>query len=126
MIENEVCSLENAKKLAELGVVRESLFFWELNKANKYFPGRVTFGDPSVDNSWSIPYPAYTVAELGRMLPDVIRGYKQLTIRKFGEEFEISYPHNVGFLNESLKESMSIMLIWLIKNKHVDVKELNR
>ena len=124
-IEDQVCSLENAKKLAELGVVRESLFFWELNKANKYFPGRVTFGDPSVDNSWSIPYPAYTVAELGRMLP---RAYTmqnpylpKLWICKSCFDWDW---HTENEDNEA--DARAKMLIYLLEKGHIDVKELNR
>ncbi len=62
-LKNQVCSLELSKKLKELGVEQESLFYWVEN-----YPG-----------VWNIRYErekvyhtfvsAFTVAELGERLP---------------------------------------------------------
>jgi hypothetical protein len=66
-IEHQVCSLELAKKLKELGVRQEGQCFWfddGITPHVLYFPA---------DPNQHIPdgfYAAYTVAELGVMLPD--------------------------------------------------------
>lgn len=63
-LENQVVSLELAKKLKDLGFKQKSLFYWAELK-----------GDSKVvyDNTGMSPYTywtsAYTVAELGEMLP---------------------------------------------------------
>ncbi len=65
-VEDQVCSLELAKRLKELGTKQESLFYWNvqgtLEYAQKDFIGYTT------DIS------AFTVAELGEMLPAEIGG----------------------------------------------------
>ena len=62
-LKDQVCSLELAKKLKKLGVEQESLFNWVNEK--------LTFEQPSKEfkvasTSW---YSAFTVAELGELLP---------------------------------------------------------
>jgi hypothetical protein len=87
-LENQVCSLELSKKLKELGVKQESLFYWcgkelygktMLNfyiETNDYLFGcGATSGEPDIvperimkeDNEEIIS--AFSVAELGEMLP---------------------------------------------------------
>jgi hypothetical protein len=73
-LEKQVCSLDLAKRLKELGVKQESLFYWEglqvdvekmrwrINKANK--------------NHNSAKYSAFTIAELGEMLPDQVSSWR--------------------------------------------------
>lgn len=122
-IEKQVCSLENSKRLKELGVVRESLFFWELNKANKYFKGKVTFGDPSLENSWAIPFPAYTVAELGEMLPE---GLIVFSSGSNGWEVEFwvqDCEHEV--VDKSEADARALMLIWLLETGRITKDEVN-
>lgn len=60
-LENQVVSLELAKKLKELGVKQESLFYWWNNQIYFYpYLDQTEIGD-------SIS--AFTVAELGILLP---------------------------------------------------------
>lgn len=65
-LENQVCSLENAKRLKELGLFIPSLFYWD-------YYGRTT--DPVIKPVEKLLYdtryeqiPAYTVAELGEII----------------------------------------------------------
>lgn len=79
-LEQQVVSLELAKKLKELGVPRESYFYWvnqydrklgwtgfiiqkSCNKALLCDKGDELFGEPII-------YSAFTVAELGILLPE--------------------------------------------------------
>lgn len=71
-LEQQVCSLELAKKLKELGVKQESLFYW----IESYDPEDANNGGWSVirlmkPNKYN--YSAFTVAELGEMLPKAIK-----------------------------------------------------
>ena len=72
---DQVVSLELSKKLRELGVKQESLFYWQYsmtlppNKNGEFQNWYVNYGDTSVSND---ALPAYTVAELGAMLPFTI------------------------------------------------------
>src|SRR5690348_16233353 len=68
-IENQVCSLELAKRLKELSVKQESIFMWFTHPK----PADLTWGrDCTVSTLSSISehhISAFTVAELGEMLP---------------------------------------------------------
>lgn len=102
-LEDQVCSLELAKRLKYLGVKQESFFFWTeiegkkfLNSAHGYtcqvskeFKGRI-----SKENDTS----AFTVAELGDMLPTNIpdcpvtgKDYGCLKMLKAQEGFILGY-----------------------------------
>lgn len=73
-LEDQVCSLELAKKLKELGVEQKSIFVWEYYNdtcyAVKFFPFAIVINDFTQAELYS----AFTVAELGEMLPECIKG----------------------------------------------------
>lgn len=74
-LEQQVCSLELAKKLKELGVKQESLFWWGMYKQSNQFYGdfKVCTELHTADKvNYSFEYSAFTVAELGEMLPATI------------------------------------------------------
>lgn len=70
-LEQQVCSLELAKKLKELGVKQESLFMWAPSK-NGYGMEIRLKRKISFERSEFV-YSAYTVAELGEMLPQILK-----------------------------------------------------
>jgi hypothetical protein len=73
-LEDQVCSLELAKRLKELGVKQESYFYWECDR-NKKYPPNVAIG--KYDESRVYQYfSAFTVAELGEMLPRLSSSYR--------------------------------------------------
>lgn len=61
-LEDQVVSLELSKRLKELGVKQESLFYWNEK-------GSVEFADPETFVGYTTDVSAFTVAELGEMLP---------------------------------------------------------
>ena len=139
-IEDQVVSLTLAKKLGELGVKVESCFTWVEDTSIPLQTLNTTEYIGIEDSLWvgAEIYPAYTVAELGEMLPDAIR-YKgkamYLAIEKSGPDWYVKYesacidglPLNAGFTeSESEADARAPMLIWLIKNKHVDVEEVTK
>lgn len=101
-LEQQVTSLELSKRLKELGVKQESLFYWHnysltaygwskwnFNKNDWYITDESYIKEINDSNGYtsSIPkeaeeYSAYTVAELGEMLPSYFashnRGFKDM------------------------------------------------
>ena len=79
-IEYQVCSLELAKKLKELGVKQESLFWWFESKDKKE---TLLCFDAKLPNEYIYDfeknYSAYTCSELGEMLPDAVASYRYRT-----------------------------------------------
>jgi len=69
-LEDQVCSLELAKKLYDLGFEHESHFWW----AESHLTFRVT--STPMNRNWinQKRYAAFTVAELGEILPAVVNG----------------------------------------------------
>ena len=75
-LENQVCSLELAKELKELGAEQDSLFYWWMDEIKIFksfeFPPsgkEIHFTDGTWTNSLTNVFSDYTVAELGEMLP---------------------------------------------------------
>ncbi len=68
-LEDQVCSLELAKRLKELKVKQESLFYYN-SKTMKLQKGFTSHADEKGLCRWSIS--AFSVAELGEMLPPYI------------------------------------------------------
>lgn len=96
-LEKQVCSLALAKKLKELGVKQDSLFWW--HPIPKILPDS---GGTVVSNGYDISYAetgrffgsgakisAFTVAELGEMLPQFI--IKKGRNEARGEDWEQNY-----------------------------------
>jgi len=110
-LKDQVCSLELAKKLKELGVKQESLWYW--------YPG--IKGKEEVAEYWNLhcieeemyaqienQVSAFTVAELGEMLKDADWKFPQWD----GEYWRCYYPEDI-YATEANARTM--MLIWLIE-----------
>lgn len=121
-LEEQVTNLELAKKLKELGVKQDSLFYWvKLGK-------RITGND---NNEWSIDYKeseylwqafisAFTVAELGEMLPGIYHPYKENN-NKWHWVREKEQLNKVGHeLTEA--DARAAMLIYLLENKLISLR----
>lgn len=70
-LESQVCSLDLAKRLKALGVKQESLFYYMNHLSNKDWSNQVRYPDGSDPRYWDFEskISAFTVAELGKMLP---------------------------------------------------------
>jgi hypothetical protein len=131
-LQNQVCSLESAKKLKELGVKQESLFYWqhltdfsiskgmdfkpELNYKKQGYAGASIWEETS----------AFTVAELGEMLP---KDYCLSGKTEYGEPFRAFWCglENISwFWDETEAEARALMLICLLENKLITAEEINK
>ncbi len=136
-LENQVTSLEISKKLKELDVKQESYFYWidivgyENRKVHlgQYPKGWIDKGG-TLDSYWgSDDYvSAFTVAELGEMLPDKLHEdwWLMFSFDKGGRKYDVSYVrwNNEGGLNTQWQErgdteadARGKMLIYLLENK---------
>lgn len=131
-LENQVVSLELAKKLKELGVKQESLYFWFDLKEELY---------PRCCKGWVYKkehmISAFTVAELGEMLPFAIvqdgtiykpecyipEGYTDGDGTKISNKFGVTYVNH--YMGQTLMyceanteaDARAKMLCYLLENK---------
>ena len=120
-IEEQVTSLELSKRLKELGVKQESLFWW-LN-TGKIFDGEdypdawsAHFDEEETENEQAIS--AFTAVELGKMIPRNYGSSLLIELRKNGWLFRVP-----GFevLDKSEANARAKLLIFLIENQHIKV-----
>ena len=94
-LEDQVCSLELAKKLKELGVKQDSFWYWYAFDGMKWNLGEYDYLQEmqSVysEEDYETVTSAFTVAELGEMLPSKIEGWFEL------KEMKIEGAFNDGF-----------------------------
>lgn len=123
-LEDQVCALEYAKRLAELGVNKMSYFEWlKAPHKNDYDAWEVKPIYPKQVQNLGLP--AYSVAELGVMLPQFIDFksddfktddlFVHLTILKDGDKFTVVYLANeISFTDNNEANARAKMLIYLL------------
>ena len=125
-LKKQVCSLELAKRIKELGVKQDSLCF--------YLDYEDIRGVRLVVDEWQDAkeyktYSAYTVAELGEMLPDYLtlnHNILQLDILKIETDWVINYrigcakAASIGIRANTEADARAKMLIYLIENKLIN------
>lgn len=129
-LENQVCSLELAKQLKELGVKQESYAWWSeiLSTENGWYWRVLTGGGQGKDYC-----SAFTVAELGEILPSetLLTGrrnghWRIMSWGAFSEvedrRFDDIKPS--AFESNTEADARAKMLIYFIKNKFVDAAAL--
>lgn len=136
-LEQQVVSLELSKKLKELGVPQDSLFYWwatdiEIDgltwwEVGAKEPKRGKAVRRLEDRQ---PVSAFSVAELGEMLPNKIGdGYWIITGKDKDGWFcaynkpqggKANYIHLVS--EETEADARAKMLIWLVENRYLDFK----
>ena len=121
-LENQVVSLDLAKRLKELGVKQENEFYWRETKANfvKELGGTVLL-DKSylpLTSKRYLAFSAFTVAELGEMLGGVNEDY---ILTAYGKVFNVPDTKFItGYgLYQCLTEPniLAKMLIYLLENE---------
>ncbi len=138
-IEEQTCSLELSRRLKELGVKQNSLYIWVLNKEDHPKSGWSVFANsPYVKNHlrWEDQSPAFTVAELGQILPWFIENNsktywygtgKTRKEDKYYHEHEIHYSDDckVICLERGITEAdaRAYMIIHLLENKLMELPE---
>lgn len=130
-LEDQVVSLELAKRLKELCVKQESIFWWGGIDRMSIWCDHVKNDLPEQENRFTW-IPAYTVAELGEMLPIEVDG-NFLLQSKINGFYNIEYSKNnfnrsldgiirLSAINEA--HARGSMVIYLIENNFLDPKNL--
>lgn len=105
-LEDQVTSLELAKRLKELGVKAQCEFWWNPNNGG-WLIGAMDEGMES--------YPAFTVAELGEMLPPECSS--SWSYDKRGRWSCENYVNHQEFFAATEADARAKMLIYLAENK---------
>ena len=123
-LEDQVCNLELAKKLYDLGVRNESLFYYGGHDGGEiellFCPN---FSDQPTENHYDWEVPTFTVAELGELLPERVNreeeselfGFNEFNKRNSSWIVEYKYMWEIEDKNEA--NSRAKMLIYLLENK---------
>lgn len=142
-VENQVCSLGQAKKLAELGVVqREGIFEWCVfmpdPTGEMWYYSPVYLHEMVEDQLHEWIASAFTVAELGLMLPDLLIKkfqYELVCIKEADDEWLLRYCRNNNMLDtypqlanaagKTEAEARANELIYLLENKFITSEDCN-
>ncbi len=125
-LENQVCSLELAKRLKELGVKQESFCYWitNTNGHNPWLKWRKNVDCPCeffTTANVKVRYSAFTVAELGEMLPPSVRVNKEFD-DKNEKIFYVGLHHGDWRISADTEaDARAKMLIYLLENKLITV-----
>lgn len=130
-IENQVCTFEQAERLNQLGVKESSLWFWQSMKepviegcSKRRIELYANVGHPISKSIVDKQYAAYTVAELGMMLPPKIASLRdengwvcqahkdQYPFPQIKEGFNFFIVRS----DASEAEARAAMLIYLLEN----------
>lgn len=124
-IEWQVSNLQLSKKLAELGVKQESLFWWVWFSGNHpegidgayYIINNQELKESTV-GKFSNAISAFTVAELGEMLPSRFLNKSGKTV---SDRWFTNFAEELYYKTEA--DARAKMLIYLIENKLVGVNK---
>lgn len=125
-LKNQVCRLAQGKYLKLLGCTKPSLFYWIDNGTNNVCIMNAPVKDGK--DLWpKISAPAYTVAELGELLPT---GYDTMRVNENGTEYWRGYDDSgadypADILHETEAQARAAMLIQLLENKLYQRHEKN-
>lgn len=127
MLSKECTSLEVSKRLKELGVNQESLFYWVDN-----FRGMVLSGKDNPENEWALhpscsreKYSAFMVSILGEVLRELSI---QFPLWNFQGGFQWRMCGDYGdflHLNGNEADARAEVLIWHVLNGLASVGQIN-
>jgi len=111
-LEQQVCSLELAKRLKELNVKQESFFIWKqcINKQLACYQIPTVSTHKNVDNDDEIIASAFTVAELGEMLKE------KCPMAIEGENLVAGKWNIDSFTANTEADARALCLIYLLEN----------
>lgn len=128
-LNQQVCSLELAKRLKELGVKQESLFYYVIDDLEFGNTELMFLGGMGAENDIDIS--AFTAAELGEMLPATVDGkYGDCTLwynSRRTNEYHVWYENGredekIIFSSKAEADARAKMLVYLLENKLISIK----
>lgn len=120
-LESQVTSLELSKRLRELGVKQESLFYWQqhyVEMKGDVMASSFKLTQVKTESKKGMRcFSAFTVAELGEMLPQGVT-YKVHKDENYSSISEANY----GFFPDTKEaDARAKMLIYLLENKLIQL-----
>ena len=109
-LEDQVCSLDLAKRLKELGVKQESLFHWGCDGSG------FSYLEPSNESVWPKKwlYSAFTVAELGEMLNSF-----EIRSGRYNDQNCTCFSEDRSFHEPTEANARAKCLIYLLEKKFI-------
>lgn len=108
-LEKQVCSLDLSQKLKSLGVKQNSIWSW--------IHGKLEFGIVQVGTPANV-YSAFTVAELGEMLPAKIDEKRlRMWFIKNPKQYCVGYEDLEKIVANTEADARAKMLIYLLEKK---------
>lgn len=135
-LKDQVVSLQLAKKLKELGINQKSLWRWQY-VGGIWEPTSLKKEFIEKNNSNPETFEAFSVAELGEMLPfkfmkEDFNDPFYLEIRKYSDNWIVDYYDSddqwfkCGDIEDiKLSDAIAKMLIYLIENGFLKVEDVN-
>lgn len=117
-LEDQVCSLELAKKLKKFGVKQESLFYWIKYEGYDAYLQSSKEPRSSVWCEGTEVVSAFTVAELGEMYPK--SSYAPSYPQNNGK-WAVSWFDDARFEEVTEADTRAKMLIYLLENRLVSI-----
>lgn len=129
-LEEQVCSLELAKQLKTLGVKQESAWYWCADESGSWLRSGVIHQATLVTGT-EPEVAAFTVAELGEMLPVGFWTLKKSVSNEVGDSWGQLcnwLTHKSKLLNSlegnTEADARAKMIIYLLENKIINPKDL--
>ena len=118
-LEEQVTNLKLSQKLQELGIKQESLFYWDL-----FFVGgiyKIKRADEMNVSNWKYVSSAFTVAELGDMLPRNTYTYSNGDLWYCKTHLDnLKNNKNILPWDNTEANARAKLLIYLIENKLIE------
>lgn len=144
-LSDQVCTLEQAKKLKELGVEQESIWMYIYYKddiisssagLHHYLIANEIFADNDGGEFDCLIASAFSVAELGVMLPEYIGELRLLQWHASDSSFGIQYRFNCDnpttqtipdhcIFSDTEAQARAAMLIYLLENNIITPEQVN-
>jgi len=121
-LEKQVCSFELGENIKKLRVIYDSYFYWAIPiwDGNKSLPPKVfhivDWSDFTEMTGYKPVCQAYTVAELGELLPD-----DTSTRRSMMGHIVRNFDPDISFMEQTEADARAKLLIYLIENKLIEV-----
>lgn len=136
-LEDNFCTLEQAKKLQELGIKAKSCFVYKINDVQTVIVEKKHFDDiqkhmPYIGN---VAAPAYTVTELLALTPWRLGSDYRFQLRGFDSEkgqrtYQVLFMDLDGSLlydmfNDMLPWLLADNIIFMLEKRFIEVEEIN-
>lgn len=117
-LEQQVCSLELAKKLKELGVKQESLFYWLEYKSFPVKPWQLETKESLKHVNYpERAIPAFTVAELGEMLKKMDYSFPEFDGIAWVSIIRLEDSSYRSFSADTEADARAKMLVYLLESE---------